>query len=116
MSSTAFYKKQPVLHFLAEVLDRDRGDRGGGYGGRGGRGGHRGGGGGGYGGRGGYGGGDGRGGHRGGGRGGYGGYGGGDGRGATGAEAHENIPKYLKDFERRKFAKEIKGMVNIIQL
>ncbi len=134
VSSTAFYKAQPALDFLFEVLDCDSGRGRGGYnggrgGGRGGYDGGHGGGRGGYdggrgGGRGGYDGGrgGGRGGYdggRGGGRGGYdGGRGGGrggydGGRGYGNDERVRSYPETLTDFERLRFSKEIKGTTSV---
>uniref|UniRef100_A0A1X7VUD3 Uncharacterized protein n=1 Tax=Amphimedon queenslandica TaxID=400682 RepID=A0A1X7VUD3_AMPQE len=94
VSNTAFYKEQPVLEFLKEVIND--GGRGGGGGGRGG-------------GRGGGGGG------RGGGRG-----GGGRGRGGGGGGRRDYLdedsirqlpcPSSLTDAQRRQFAKDIKGL------
>ena len=79
MSATAFYKEQPVLDFLSEIVGE------GGDGGRGGRGG------------------GGRGGRGGGGR-------GGGGYEDRGRYREAIVPEYLRDYERKKFAKEIKGI------
>ena len=100
VSATAFYKEQPVLNFMAEVLVTDGpgqygggGYRGGRGGGRGGRGGDRGG--------------------RGAGRGGYGGRG-----GYMNDRDQPNpaprTPTELRDLERIIFAKEIKGIWVVI--
>ena len=115
VASAVFFKEQPVLEFLKDVLFGDlqgggggRGGRGGGGGGRGGRGG----GGGGRGDRGGGGGGRGGRGRRGEGRGGRGNWGDGGGRGGGGGGANVEIPRSLDERQRRKFLKEIKGKPN----
>ena len=99
VSATAFYKEQPALDFLCEVISPG-GRGGGGYGG-GGRGSYRGGGGQ-------YG--------RGGGQYGRGGYSGRGGGGGGDYGRHDGdrrpepvVPDYLHDHERLTFAKEIKG-------
>ena len=82
MSATAFYKEQPVLEFLSEIVGGrgDGGGRGGGGRGGGGRGG-----------------------------GGRGGGGRGGGYEDRGRYREAIVPEDLLDYERKKFAKEIKG-------
>ena len=88
MSATAFYKEQPVLEFLSEIVG-ERGDRGRGGGG-------------------------GRGGGRGGGGGGRGGGGRGGGYEDRGRYREAIVPVDLLDYERKKFAKEIKGTSQLL--